>query len=104
MMDLAHVARDDEDLVGLEFHERRRRNETIHRHRAPADLAQDVVHLLDARNPFEGNAGVEQSLEINFVRVFAEKKSVLAHDETPDGMIDGGIIFVALVDRELEKM
>ena len=46
VMDLAHVARDHEDLVGLEFHERRRRNKPVHRHRAPADLAEDLVHLL----------------------------------------------------------
>ena len=88
VMDLAHVARDDQDLVSLKFHERRRRNETVHRHRAPLDLAQDVVHLLDARNALERNPGIEQALEINFMSVLLQKKSVLPHDETPDRMID----------------
>ena len=68
-MDLPHVARDDEDLVSLEFHERRRRNKSIHRHRTPFDLCENVIHLLDARDAFERNAGIEQPLEINFVRV-----------------------------------
>ena len=104
VMDLAHVARDDENLVGLEFHERRRRNESVHRDRAPADLAEDVVHLLDARNALERDAGVEQSLEINFVRVFLQEKNVLAHDETPDRVIDRRVFVVALIDRELQKM
>ena len=37
VMDLAHVARDHQDLVGLEFHECRRRNKSVDRDRAPAD-------------------------------------------------------------------
>ena len=53
MMDLSHVARDDQDFVSLKFHERRRRNKSVHRHCAPANLRQDVVHLLNARNTFE---------------------------------------------------
>src|SRR5438132_5006703 len=104
VMDLAHVARDDEHLVSLEFHERRRRNKSVHRYRAPADLAEDVVHLLDPWNSFEGNAGVEQTLEINFVSVLAEKKNVLAHDEPPHRVIDRSVVVITLIDRELQKM
>ena len=104
VMDLAHVARDHEHLVGLKFHERRRRNKPIHRHRAPADLAEDLVHLADPRNALEGNAGIEQSLEINFVGVFLQEKNVLPHDEAPDRVIDRRVFVVALIDRELEQM
>ena len=46
VVDLTHVAGDHQHLVGLEFHESRRRNKSVHRDRAPADLAEDVVHLL----------------------------------------------------------
>src|SRR5206468_10516786 len=49
-------------------------------------------------------SGVEQTLEINFVRVFFQKKNVLAHDESPDGVIDGRVIVVTLIDCELEQM
>src|ERR1043166_6059751 len=101
-MDLAHVTCDDQDLVGLKFHERGWRNESIHGHRAPADLAEDLVHLLDPRNAFEGDAGIEQTLEVNFVSVFAKEENVLPHDEPPDGVIDRGVILVALIDGELE--
>ncbi len=104
VMDLAHVARDHEHLVGLEFHERRRRNESVHRHRAPADPAEDVVHLADARNALERDAGVEQALEVNLVRVFLQEKRVLPHDETPDRVIDRRVIVVALIDRELQEV
>ncbi len=65
-------------------------------------LAEDVVHFLDARDALEGNAGVEQALKINFVRVFLQEKNVLAHDESPDRVIDRRVIVVALIDRELE--
>jgi len=104
VMDLAHVACDHEYLVSLKLHERGRRNETVHRHRAPADLAQDLIHFFDARNALEGNAGIEQSLEINFMRVFLQEKNILAHDKSPDGMIDRSVFVVALIDRELEQM
>ena len=50
VMDLAHVARDNQHLVSLKFHERRRRNKPVHRHRAPANLREDIVHLLNARD------------------------------------------------------
>src|SRR5437762_2680583 len=69
VMDLAHVARDHQNLVSLKFHERGRRNKAIHGHRAPADLAENVVHLLDARNALKRDPSIEQSLEINFVTV-----------------------------------
>ncbi len=104
VMDLAHVAGNHQHLVGLKFHERRRRNETVHRHRAPFDLCQDIVHLFNARDALEGNARVEEALEINFVRVFLQKKNVLAHDESPDRVIDRRVIVVSLIDRELEQM
>ena len=65
-------------------------------------FAEDVVHLLDARDAFERNAGVEQTLEINFVRVFLQEKNVLPHDEAPDRVIDRRVIVVALIDCELE--
>ncbi len=67
-------------------------------------FAEDVVHLLDARDALEGDAGVEQTLEINFVRVFLQEENVLPHDEAPDGMIDRGVFVVALVDGELQEM
>ena len=104
VMDLPHVARDHEDFVGLEFHESGRRDEAIHRHRAPADLAEDVVHLADARDALERDAGFEQALEVNFVRVFLQEKRVLPHDETPDRMIDCRVIFETLVDCKLQEM
>ena len=104
VIDLAHVARDHQDAIRLELHERRRWNEPIHRDAAPADLAKDFVHFLDPRNPIERNSGVEQSLEIKFVGVFAQEKNVLPHDEAPDGVIDRRVFVVALVDRELEQM
>src|SRR5205823_13062135 len=103
-MDLAHVASDHEHLVSLKFHEGRRRNKSIHCYRAPADLRQNVVHLLDPRNPIERNPSVEQSLEINFVGVLAEKENVLPHDEAPNRVIDRRVIVVTLIDRELQKM
>ena len=104
MMDLAHVARDHEHLVGLKLHERRRRNESVHRHGAPPNLCQDIVHLLDARDALERDAGVEQALKVNFVCVFFEKENVLSHDESPDSVIDQRVIVVALIDRELKQM
>ncbi len=48
--------------------------------------------------------GIEEALEVKFVRVFAQEKNVLAHDEAPDGMIDRGVVVVTLVDGELEQM
>jgi hypothetical protein len=71
---------------------------------APADLAEDFVHLFDPRNPVERDSGVEQPLEVKFVGVFLQEKSVLPHNETPDRMIDRGVFIVALVDGELEEM
>jgi hypothetical protein len=38
------------------------------------------------------------------VRVFLQKKHVLAHDESPDGVIDRCVIVVSLIDCELEQM
>src|SRR4030095_16718018 len=102
MMDLAHVARDDQHLVSLKFHERRRRDKSIHSYRAPSNLLQNVVHLLNARDTLKRDAGVEESLEINFVRVLLQEKNVLAHDESPDSVIDRSVIVVALIDCELE--
>jgi len=49
-------------------------------------------------------AGVEQPLEVNFVRVLAQEKSVLTHDESPHGVIDRRVIVVTLIDGELQKM
>ena len=88
VMDLPHVARDHQHLVRLKFHERRRRNESIHGHRAPTNLREDIVHLLNARDALERDAGVQKALEINFVRVLAQEKSVLSHNEAPDRVID----------------
>ena len=70
VLDLPHVAGDHQHLIGLKFHERRWRNETVHCHRAPFDLGQNVIHLFDTRDAFKRDAGVKQTLEINFVRVF----------------------------------
>src|SRR4029077_13087234 len=103
-MDLPHVARDYQYFVGLELHERRRRNETVHRYRAPLDLGQNVVHFFDTRNAFKRDARVEETLEINFMRVFFQEKDVLAHDESPYRVIDRCVIVVPLIDRELEQM
>jgi hypothetical protein len=36
------------------------------------------------------------------VRVFFQEKNVLAHDESPDRVIDRCVIVVPLIDRELE--
>ena len=102
VMDLAHVARDHQHLVGLEFHERRRRNKAVHGHRAPANLRQNIVHLLNARDAIKRDAGIEEPLEINFVRVLFQEKNVLAHDKSPDCVIDRSVIVVALIDCELE--
>jgi hypothetical protein len=102
VMNLPHVARDHQHLVRLKFHERRRWNETIHGDGAPIDFRQDVVHLLNARDALERNPGVEQPLEINFVRIFLQEKNVLAHDESPDCVIDRRVIVVTLIDCELK--
>src|SRR5436305_11323199 len=104
VMDLAHVARDNQDLVSLEFHERCWWNKAVHSHRAPANLRQNIVHLLNARDTIKRDAGVEESLEINFVRVLLQEKNVLAHDEPPDSVIDRSVIVVSLIDCELEQM
>ena len=104
MIDLAHIARDHEHAIRLKLHERRRRNKTVHGHAAPADLPEDLVHLFDPRNAVEGNPGVEEALEVELVRIFAQEKNILAHDEAPDRVIDGGVFVVALVDGELEQM
>ena len=104
VIDLAHVARDHENAIGLKLHERRRRNKTVHRHAAPADLSEDLVHLFDPRNAVEGNPGIEETLEVELVRIFAQEKNVLAHDEAPDRVIDRGVFVVTLVDGELEQM
>ena len=68
------------------------------------DLCQNIVHLLNARDSLERDAGVEQTLEINFVRVLRAEKNVLAHDEPPDRVIDRRVIVVTLIDCELEQM
>jgi hypothetical protein len=81
-----------------------RRNKSVHCHRAPIDRPENLVHLFDPRNPLERNAGIEQPLKIDFVGVFLQEKNVLAHDETPDRVIDWGVFFVALVDCELQQM
>src|SRR6188472_4405095 len=104
VMDLAHVARDDQHPVSLKFHERRRRDKAVHSHRAPANFRQNIVHLLNTRYAIERNAGVEEPLEINFVRVLLQEKNVLAHDKSPDCMIDRSVIVVALIDCKLQQM
>src|SRR6267378_4848446 len=104
VMDLTHIARDHENFVSLKFHERGRRNKSVYCHRAPIDRPENLVHLFDPRNALEGNAGIEQPLKIDFVGVFFQKKNVLAHDETPDRVIDRGVFFVALIDCELQQM
>ena len=104
VMDLPHVARDDQNFVGLEFHERRRRNKPVHRHSPPVNLGENVVHLLNARNALKGDACIEQALKINFVSVFFKEENILPHDEAPDGVIHGRVIIVALIDGELQKM
>src|SRR5215831_6201201 len=104
VMDLPHVARDHQHFVSLKFHERCRRNESVHRHCAPIDLRQDIVHLLNARDAIKRDAGIEQALEINFVGVLLQEKNVLAHDKSPDGVIDRRVIVVTLIHRELEQM
>src|SRR5207237_3039014 len=88
MMDLAHIARDHQNLVGLEFHERGWRNKAVHRHRAPIDSAENIIHLLDPRNALKGNAGDEQSLKINYVSVFIKEKNIMVHYEPSDSKID----------------
>ena len=104
VMDLAHVARDHQDLVGLKFHERRWRNKPVHRHRPPANLREDIVHLFNARDALEGDARIKKTLEIDFVCVFLQKKGVLPHDKAPDRMIDRRVIVVTLIDCELKQM
>src|SRR5207247_3632796 len=89
---------------GLELPERGRPNKAVHGHRAPANLRQNIVHLLNARDAIKRDAGVEESLEINFVRVLFKEKNVLAHDKSPDRVIDRSVIVVALIDCELEQM
>jgi hypothetical protein len=71
---------------------------------APADLAEDRIHFLDPRNAIEGNPGIEETLEVELMRVLAQEKNVLAHDEPPDRVIDRGVFVVTLIDGELEKM
>ena len=104
MMDLPHVTRDHQDLVGLKFHERCRWNKTVDGNCAPLDLRKNIVHLLNARDAFKRDAGVEETLEINFVRVFFQEKDVLTHDEPPDRVIYRRVIVVTLIDSELEQM
>ena len=52
----------------------------------------------------KGDAGIEQALEINLVRVLFQEKNVLAHDESPDSVIDGRVIVITLIDCELQQM
>src|SRR5438093_6507048 len=104
VMDLAHVACDHQYLVSLKFHERRRWNESVYGHCAPLDFRKNIVHLLNARDSVERDAGVEKTLEINFVRVLAQEKNVLAHDEARHRMTDRSVIVVTLIDCELEQM
>ena len=88
MMDLPHIARDHQYLVSLKFHERRRRNKSVHRHCAPIDFRKNIIHFLNARDAVKRNASVEKTLEVNLVRVFLQEENVLAHDESPDRVID----------------
>jgi hypothetical protein len=74
----------------------------VYRHRAQPPPG--YLHLLNARDALERNPGVEEALEINFVRVLLQEKNVLAHDKSPDCVIDRSVIVVALVDCELEQM
>ncbi len=104
VMDLAHIAGDHQDLVGLKFHESGRWYESVNRHRAPADPAENIVHFLDPRNTLERDAGIEQPLKVDLVSVLAQKKNVLPHNESPHRVVDRRIVIVALVDRELQKM
>src|SRR4051812_44930033 len=53
MMDLPHIAGDDQDLVGLKLHERGWWDKAVYSNRAPFDLPQDVVHFLDTRDTFK---------------------------------------------------
>src|SRR5438045_9739808 len=99
-MDLAHVARDYQHLVRLEFHERGRRNEPVHCYRAPFDLTQDIVHFLDARDALKRYPGVEQSLELNFVSVLLQKANILPHHEAPGVVINRSVLVMTLVDGD----
>src|SRR5436189_3504347 len=103
-MDLPHVACDHQCLVSLKFHERCRWNKPIHSNSTPANFCENIVHLFNARDPLKGNAGVQQTLEIDFVRVLPQKKNVLANDESPDGLVDGRVIVLPLIDCEWEQM
>jgi hypothetical protein len=38
------------------------------------------------------------------VRVLLQEKNVLAHDKSPDCVIDRSVIVVSLIDGELEQM
>ncbi len=69
-----------------------------------ADLAQDVIHLADARDALEGDASLGADPKVNLVRVFLQEKRVLPHDETPDRVIDRRVIVVTLIDRELKQV
>ena len=102
VMDLPHIARDHQNFVSLKFHERRRRNKSVHRHCAPIDLGKDVVHFLNTWDAVKRNASVEKTLEVNLVRVFLQEENVLAHDESPDRVIHRRVIVVTLIDGELE--
>ena len=59
MMDLPHVAGDNEYLVSLELHESGWRDEAIYGDRAPINFPQDIVHFLDAWNPLKRYAGIK---------------------------------------------
>ena len=71
VLDLPHVRRDDQHAVRLELHERRGRDEAVDRRRAPADPAEDRVHLLDARDPLEADTGSRKPVQVRLVRVLA---------------------------------
>jgi len=73
-----------------------------HRYRAPLDLRQNVVHLFDTRNAFKRDARVEQTPGNKLYARILSGKNVLAHDESPDRVIDRCVIVVPLIDRELE--
>jgi hypothetical protein len=38
------------------------------------------------------------------MRVFLQEKNILAHNKSPDGMIDRSIFVVALIDGELQQV
>ena len=72
MLQLADVAGNDQDFVGLKFHERIRRYKSVHGYSGPTNFLQDTVHPVHGRDLVYGNTGLLQPINIAFMGYLAK--------------------------------